>query len=151
MHAAVGGILSNGVISGAFGTNVGVRFRAISGHALRCSCRSNSGFIFVSVAACSRVVIPGALLNSGTGFLLRNASYLISFRSNAPLDISLPNSIILAVARARPNLRNGHSGTNAGPTAIRAKTRVRIPLFVGRNSHIGVGARSNSCANHRGG
>lgn len=147
--AGLGGITSNHILRHAFRINFGLRSIHIRHHPCRCLCRSTANYVFVGRRAFRRIPVTGrGIANNrcvGRNSMIR---IIASAASNAVLLTRVPTGAALGVARSRPNMGNGATAGTAGPTALRANTRIHIPLFIGRNRAVRISAHSNDCLNH---
>lgn len=145
MEAGLGGVVDNNMMRGAFHPARGFRGTRVREGRVRCLCRSKSLCGFVSMRACSRVTLGTSMIKSTLGFMGRGRGIGVYSRGNGMFSIRPPLFMRLTVARARPKFGNSATRKTAGPTVIRAKTAIVMPLFIRANSILGVSAHANRC------
>lgn len=95
-------------------------------------------YVFMDNSNYEQLVIKSDFLESQAGYLLPNTTVQINFHNERPIGVQLPQSVILEVVEADPNIKGATVTTSFKVAIVETGLQVQVPPFVEKGEKIKV-------------
>lgn len=86
--------------------------------------------------------ISASLLGEGVRFLREGMDVVVVFFEGRPIDVELPNSVVLRITEAPPGVRGDTATGGNKPATLETGAVVQVPLFVEAGELVRVDTRT---------
>jgi elongation factor P len=106
--------------------------------------REGDHFTFMDTNSYEQTLVDKAAIGDGAGFLQENCNCTILFWNGRPINVALPNFVVLKIVECEPGVR-GDTATGASkPAKLESGATVNVPLFVNEGESIRVDTRTGT-------
>ncbi len=91
-----------------------------------------------------QIAADKAAMADAAQWLKGNETCIVTLWNGAPLTVSPPNFVELAITETDPGVKGDTAGTGGKPATLETGAVVRVPLFVGTEEVIKVDTRSGA-------
>ncbi|MFZ0890503.1 MAG: elongation factor P [Candidatus Binataceae bacterium] len=95
-------------------------------------------FHFMNTETYDQITMPKELIEDVVGFLSPNLKVEVEFYETTPLNVTLPKTIDLKVARTDPGMRNAAVTNTLKPATMETGLVVQVPHFVSEGDVITI-------------
>jgi len=95
-------------------------------------------FHFMNTETYDQITMPKELIEDVVGFLSPNLKVEVEFYETTPLNVTLPKTIDLKVARTDPGMRNAAVTNTLKPATTETGLVVQVPHFVSEGDVITI-------------
>ncbi len=100
--------------------------------------RDGDDFHFMNTETYDQITMPKELIEDVVGFLSPNLKVEVEFYESTPLNVTLPKTIDLKVARTDPGMRNAAVTNTLKPATMETGLVVQVPHFVSEGEVITI-------------
>lgn len=95
-------------------------------------------YVFMDNTTFEQHSISDEFLEGQSGYLLPNTTVQINFHNERPIGLHLPQTVILEVAEADPNIKGSTVTTSFKPATLETGLQILVPPFVEKGEKIKV-------------
>ena len=104
--------------------------------------KDGDDYYFMDNETYEQIFISSEQLGDNKGFLQENISVSILFYKNRPIDIVLPNFVILKIIKTDPGVRGDTASGGSKPAELETGHIVNVPLFINEGEVIKIDTRT---------
>lgn len=101
-----------------------------------------STYFFMDIETFETIEISKENMNGSENWLQEGTDCEVTFWGERPIDVELPNFMILTITDAPPGLRGDTTGSVSRPAIVETGATVNIPLFVNEGERIKIDTRT---------
>ena len=101
-------------------------------------------FTFMDTSTYDQVFIDASAIGSSAGFLQENTNCQVLFWNGSPINVALPNFVILPIIRCEPGIRGDTATGATKPATLSPGAVVQVPLFINEGDSIRVDTRDGT-------
>lgn len=106
--------------------------------------REGDHYTFMDTETYDQVLVDVSALGNQAGFLHENCNCQVFFWNNKPINVSLPNFVVLKITACEPGIRGDTATGTTKPATLEPGAVVQVPLFVNEGDSIRVDTRTSS-------
>ena len=106
--------------------------------------KEGAHFTFMDTTTYDQVFIDAKAIGSAAGFLQENTNCQVLFWNGQPINVSLPNFVVLPVTKCDPGVRGDTATGATKPATLSPGAVVMVPLFVNEGDSIRVDTREGT-------
>ncbi len=144
VRTTIKNVLSGKQVERTFNAGMKIDFETIDNRTLQYSYRDGNEFIFMDMTTYDQVPISEALVGDAAKYLLEGTDCVVSFHDGTPLNVELPASVVLTVARTEPGLQGNRSNAGTKPATLETGAEIQVPLFIEEGERVKVDTRDGS-------
>ena len=99
-------------------------------------------YVFMDNTTFEQHAITNELLEGQSEYLLPNTTVRINFHNERPIGLDLPQTVILEVVEADPNIKGSSVTTSFKPAILETGLQILVPPFVEKGEKIKVNTDS---------
>ncbi len=104
--------------------------------------KEGEDFVFMDTATYEQMTVPKENVGDNARWLKENTACEVMLYKGKPIDIQVPNFIILKITYCEPGVK-GDTATGASkPATLETGARVNVPLFVNEGESIRIDTRT---------
>lgn len=101
-------------------------------------------FTFMDTTTFDQVLVDAKAIGSQAGYLQESCNCQVLFWNGQPINVSLPNFVILPISQCDPGIRGDTATGATKPATLAPGAIVQVPLFVNEGDSIRVDTRTGS-------
>lgn len=101
-------------------------------------------YVFMNTDTYEQVFIPAEALGEQKFYLTDNLVCSVLFFDGKPIDISLPNFVVLQVTESEPGFKGDTSGGATKKAKLQTGLEIDVPLFVNEGELLRIDTRSGA-------
>ena len=99
-------------------------------------------YVFMNTETYEQVIIGGDALGEQKGFLVDNLVCTVLFFEGKPIDIALPNFVVLQVTQTDPGFKGDTSSGATKKATLQTGLQIDVPLFVNEGEWLRLDTRT---------
>jgi len=104
--------------------------------------RAGGELVFMDTASYEQYTVPEGIVGDMANYLTEGATAVIALHRGIAIDVELPASMVLKVARTDPGVRGDRVSGALKPATLETGLVVQVPLFVEAGDLVKVDTRS---------
>lgn len=101
-------------------------------------------FTFMDTTTYDQVLVDAEAIGSAAGFLQESCNCQVLIWNGKPINVSLPNFVVLPIAKCEPGIRGDTAQGATKPATLAPGAVVQVPLFINEGDSIRVDTRTNT-------
>jgi elongation factor P len=101
-------------------------------------------YTFMDTTSFDQTLIDAAALGSQAGFLQESCTCQVLFWNGRPINVALPNFVVLKIVECEPGVRGDTATGATKPAKLESGAQVNVPLFVNEGDSIRVDTRDGT-------
>ena len=106
--------------------------------------QDGDGYTFMDSETFDQFAIPGDVLGDRSAFLQDNMAVNVDFIEGKPVNVNLPQTVVLEVVEADPVVKGQTASSSYKPGVLENGLKIMIPPFVGAGTKIVVNTEDTS-------
>jgi elongation factor P len=99
-------------------------------------------YVFMNTENYEQVYIPGEALGENRNWIIDNLVCSVLFFEGKPIDISLPNFVVLQITESEPGFKGDTSGNTTKKAKLSTGVQIDVPLFVDEGEWVRIDTRT---------
>lgn len=100
------------------------------------------GYVFMDMGTYDQITFDDDQVGDASRWLVENLDCDVVFFEGKPITVSVPNHIVLTIARTDPGLKGDTVSGSTKPATLESGAVVQVPLFVEEGSRVKVDTRT---------
>lgn len=92
--------------------------------------RENEDLVFMDQTNYEQVAIRADMIGDASKLMKDNLPCQVLFFNERPVDVTLPNFVLLEVTASEPGVRGDTSGNVTKPATLETGAEIQVPLFI---------------------
>ncbi len=101
-------------------------------------------FVFMDMASYEETRLSATQIGDGRKYLKEGMEVSVVSWNGAPLEVELPNSVVLEVTQTDPGVKGDTATGGTKPAIVETGAQVMVPLFITIGEKIKIDTRSDS-------
>lgn len=101
-------------------------------------------FVFMDMSTYEETRLSSAQIGEGRKYLKEGMEVSVVSWNGTPLEVELPNSVVLEVTQTDPGVKGDTATGGTKPAIVETGAQVMVPLFISIGERIKIDTRSDS-------
>jgi elongation factor P len=101
-------------------------------------------FVFMDMSSYEETRLSSAQIGEGRKYLKEGMEVSVVSWNGTPLEVELPNSVVLEVTQTDPGVKGDTATGGTKPAIVETGAQVMVPLFISIGEKIKIDTRSDS-------
>lgn len=106
--------------------------------------REGTHYTFMDVETYDQILVDAEAIGDQAGLLQENCTCTVLIYNNIPINVALPNFVVLKIVECEPGVRGDTATGATKPAKLESGASVNVPLFVNEGDSIRVDTRTNT-------
>lgn len=103
--------------------------------------KDGDDFVFMDGSTYEQTTVTAEVVGDNHDLMMDNLECAVLFFNDRPVDVTLPNFIVVEVTETEPGARGDTSGNVTKPATVSTGAEVQVPLFINEGDFLKVDTR----------
>jgi len=106
--------------------------------------KEGEDFVFMDMTSFEEMRLTAQQIGGQRKYLKEGMDVTILSWNGKPLEVELPNTVVLEVARTDPGVKGDTAGGSTKPAVLETGAQVNVPLFISTGERIKIDTRNDT-------